>query len=212
MTKPEESTIGHLLEEAQQKPEAQNQLLAECRSYLVVLARMQLRGHLQAKVDASDIAQQTLLEAHQDFEKFRGQTPAEWLAWLRKLLKNNLTNVARGYQTKKRQASREVSLAPSRDSERGFRLSQLPGQGETPSQIIRRKEQELLLADALEKLSPEHREVIVLRNLQRLPFEDVAQQMNRTRPATQMLWMRAMEKLQSVLSQMDDSSIAWRMS
>ena len=50
-----------------------------------------------------------------------------------------------------------------------------------------------------QKLTPDHREVVLLRNLQRLSFDEVAQRMNRTRPATQMLWMRAIEKLQQVL-------------
>jgi len=59
------------------------------------------------------------------------------------------------------------------------------------------------VADALARLSPDHREVIMLRNLQRLPFQDVAERMGRSRPATQMLWMRAIQKLQEILAQMN---------
>ena len=56
------------------------------------------------------------------------------------------------------------------------------------------------MADALAQLPDDHREVIVLRNLQRLPFDAVAQRMGRSRPAVQMLWMRAIRKLQHTLA------------
>jgi RNA polymerase sigma-70 factor (ECF subfamily) len=71
---------------------------------------------------------------------------------------------------------------------------------ESPSQALLRKERELQLADALAHLAPDHCEVIVLRNLQRLPFDEVAKRMSRSRPAAQMLWMRAIHKLQEVMA------------
>ena len=52
----------------------------------------------------------------------------------------------------------------------------------------------------MERLPEDYREVIILRNIQRLPFEAVAEHLGRTRPAAQMLWMRAMQKLKSMLS------------
>jgi RNA polymerase sigma-70 factor (ECF subfamily) len=55
-------------------------------------------------------------------------------------------------------------------------------------------------------LTPDHREVIILRNLQRLPFEEVARRLGRSRPATQMLWMRALQKLQEALTPLNDSA------
>ena len=57
-----------------------------------------------------------------------------------------------------------------------------------------------MIADALARLSEDHKEVIVLRNLQRLPFDEVARRMDRSRPAVQMLWMRAIHKLQEAMS------------
>ena len=62
-----------------------------------------------------------------------------------------------------------------------------------------RLEREFQVADALTRLPEDYQEVIVLRNLERLPFEEVAQRMGRSRPATQMLWMRAVRKLQEEL-------------
>jgi RNA polymerase sigma-70 factor (ECF subfamily) len=62
-----------------------------------------------------------------------------------------------------------------------------------------RREQEIEVSEALATLPEAYQEVIVLRNLQRLPFDEVAERMGRSRPATQMLWMRALKKLQAQL-------------
>src|SRR5205823_913730 len=155
----------------------------------------------QAKVDASDLIQQTMLEAYRDFAHFRGSTEAEWLAWLRRILAHNAANFVRQYRgTEKRQARREVALGNPADSAHPGGYADPADSCETPSQQLLRKERELQVADALAKLSPDHREVIMLRNLQRLSFQEVAERMGRSRPATQMLWMRAIHKLQEVLA------------
>ena len=54
---------------------------------------------------------------------------------------------------------------------------------------------------ALAELSPDYQEVILLRNLERLPFDEVAQRMGRSRPAVQMLWMRAIRKLREMMGE-----------
>ena len=154
---------------------------------------------MRAKVDASDLVQQTLLEAHRGFDDFRGDTEAEWLAWLRTILSHNTHDFIRRYKkTDKRKIQKEVALrSVGADGESFFFEPQ--GDSQTPSQIISDKEREIELADAIAELSEDHQEVILLRNLQRLPFDEIAERMNRTRPATQMLWTRAIRSLQQVL-------------
>src|SRR5262245_33864843 len=196
--------VADLLERARHNEAGElDRLFALCRNYLGVVARAQVESWLQAKVDASDLIQQTLLEAYRDFAHFRGTTEAEWLAWLRRILAHNAANFVRQYRgTEKRQARREVALAGPGDGSAARGLADPADSGESPSQQLLRKERELLVADALARLSPDHREVIMLRNLQRLPFQEVAQRMGRSRPATQMLWMRAIQKLQEALTEM----------
>src|SRR6202040_2404394 len=65
---------------------ARGRLLEAYRSYLTLLARVQLGRDLQGKVDPSDLVQEAFLEAHRDFGQFQGQTEAELRAWLRRLL------------------------------------------------------------------------------------------------------------------------------
>ncbi|HTI51824.1 MAG TPA: sigma-70 family RNA polymerase sigma factor [Planctomycetaceae bacterium] len=177
---------------------ARDRLFAVCRSYVSVAARAEVASWLKAKVDASDLVQQTLLDAHRGLAKFRGETEAEWLGWLRRILANNAADYVRQFHgVEKRRVGREVSLQAGVDSERGE--LELSDGGETPSQIVMHKELQLQVADALTELSEDYQEVIILRNMQRLPFDEVAERMGRSRPATQMLWMRAIKRLQEVL-------------
>jgi RNA polymerase sigma-70 factor (ECF subfamily) len=172
---------------------ARDELFAKCRSYLALVARAQVESWLQAKVDASDLVQQTLLDAHRGLRDFRGRTDAEWFAWLRQILKRNATDFVRQYGVaEKRQAGREVSL--QRDDSHHFGLEPSDS-AESPSDFLIRHEQEVIVAETLTQLPADYQEVIILRNLQRLPFDEVAQRMGRSRPAVQMLWMRAIRKL-----------------
>lgn len=201
-------SVSDLLARARGRtPGELDRLFGACRNYLNLVARNQLEGRLRAKVDASDLVQQTLLEAYRDFDNFRGTTEAEWLAWLRRILVHNAAQVARHFHgTEKRQAGREVPLDPNGPSGTGHFGVQPADPGESPSQQLLRKERELLIADALMHLTEDHREVICLRNLQRLPFDEVARRMGRSRPAVQMLWMRALQKLQETLALLEDVS------
>jgi RNA polymerase sigma-70 factor (ECF subfamily) len=196
-----ESNIVRMLDRARAGDQQElGRLFESCRSYLAIIARTQMESWMHAKVDASDIVQETLLEAHRDFGRFHGGTAGEWLAWLRGILANNSADLIRKYRgTEKRQTRREVPLRAGSDESAVRGVAELADSVETPSVQLMRQERELHLADAIVQLAPDYQEVIVLRNLQRLPFDEVAQRMGRSRPAVQMLWMRAIRKLQEEL-------------
>src|SRR5262245_32413517 len=178
---------------------ARERLFAQCRDYLGLAARARVESWLRAKADASDLVQQTLLEAHRGFEQFHGASEAEFLAWLRRILDHNAADLVRRYHAAgKRQVGREVPLGSGGGSTSGGGVEPAASDA-SPSALAVKREGELALAAALAELAPDHREVIMLRNLQRLPFDEVASRMNRSRPAAQMLWMRAMQKLKDVL-------------
>src|SRR4051794_33646249 len=69
--------------------------LEACRLYLLAVADRELHTDLRAKGGASDIVQDTFLEAQRDFDHFHGASAADLRAWLRRLLLNNLANFAR---------------------------------------------------------------------------------------------------------------------
>lgn len=197
---PERMTVEELLAGARGGDDEQrDRLFQACRSYLNVVARTHVRTRLQAKADASDLVQLTLLEAHRDFNHFAGRSEAEWLAWLRKILAHNAADLIRRYaRTGKREAQREVPLAqPGDDSRAG--APEPAGREATPSQQIVCRDRQLRLAAALDGLADDHREVIILRNFERLAFDEIADRMQRSRPAVQMLWARALKKLQQAM-------------
>jgi RNA polymerase sigma-70 factor (ECF subfamily) len=196
--------VSELIERARQgDAEGRERLFELCRTYLGFVARSQVESWLRAKVDASDLVQQTMLEAHRDFNGFQGTSEKEWLAWLRKILSHTAADFVRHYRgTAKRRAGREVRFRDPADTIAHGAPEPAAPQA-TPSQEFFRLDNELRVTVALAELPPDYQEVIVLRNLQRLPFNDVAERMHRSRPAVQMLWMRAIKKLQAALGDED---------
>jgi RNA polymerase sigma-70 factor (ECF subfamily) len=171
-------------------------LLASFSRYLTLLARVQIGRRLQGKVDADDLVQETFLEVHRQIANFRGTTQAEFLAWVRKILAGQLALTIRRYLgTKGRDATLERELAVQLDQssevlDRGLVASQ-----STPSQQVSRREQGVLLAESLDKLPKDYREVIILRHLEDLPLVEVARRMDRTEDSVQKLWVRALVNL-----------------
>ena len=168
------------------------------RTYLLVLTRMQLGKHPQPQLDASDLVQQTLMDAHRDRAQFRGQTPAEMVAWLRRLLACNLADAQRALLRGKRDVRREQSLeAALADS--SVRLEGLLARdAESPSQQAVHNEDVLRLADALQALPEAQREAIVLHYWQDLPVATVAEHLGRTPAAVAGLLQRGLKALRSL--------------
>jgi RNA polymerase sigma-70 factor (ECF subfamily) len=94
--------------------EALGELLEKHRPYLRLLAERQLDPRLEARVDASDIVQQTCLSVHRAIREFTGDDPAQFLAWLRQIHERNIRNAFRDHiRLQKRSATRE--RVPTRD-------------------------------------------------------------------------------------------------
>jgi RNA polymerase sigma-70 factor (ECF subfamily) len=175
------------------------QLLELYRNYLRLLARTQVEGALRVRLDPSDLVQQTFLEAYRDFSHFAGRTEKELMAWLRRILVRNLADQVKCHQAKGRTWQRQQSLEALLDRSSAEAEEALARSISTPSAQASQREQAVLLADALAQLPPDYRDVILLRNLQRLPFDVIAGQMNRSAGAVRMLWARALEKLSQLM-------------
>jgi RNA polymerase sigma-70 factor (ECF subfamily) len=174
-------------------------LLELYRNYLSLLARTQVDLHLQGRANPSDLVQETFLQACGHFGQFRGSTEKELLAWLRRILVNNLGRlVETQLRAQKRDARREVSLENQvrrLDRSAAKVEAALVSQHSSPSAQAQRRELATQVADLLAGLPAHYRDVIVLRNLEGLSFEEVALRMGRTPGAVRVLWLRALEKL-----------------
>lgn len=180
--------------------------LERYRSWLGLLARLRLEPRFRAKFDPSDIVQQTLLEAVRDWPRFRGQTEAERAAWLRRILAHVLLHEMRRYGgTRRRDVDREVSLDEAlAESSRPLGAA-LAAPQTSPSEQAARHELERRLADALARLPADYAEVILLRNVEGLPHEEVARRMGRGAGAVRMLWVRALARLRQELDVAGDA-------
>jgi RNA polymerase sigma-70 factor (ECF subfamily) len=179
--------------------------LARYRDYLCLLTRLQLNPRLQAKLDASDIVQQALLQAYASREQFRGRTEAEWLGWLRAILASVLALAARRFDTRARQLSRERSLEAELDRSSSRLECLLAADLTSPSEGVVRGEEIVRLALALAQLPADQRQVVELHHLRGLQIAQVAEQMGRTRPAVVGLLFRGLKKLRALLRDLEDS-------
>lgn len=189
-----------LLRRAQEgENDALGQLLEGYRNYLLLLARLHLDRRLRGKVDESDVVQDVFLEAHRAFGGFQGSTEQELVGWLQKIFTCRLADQLRrflGTQCRDVRLEQQIEDALNRSSQR---VRALAPSTSSPSRSASRREQAVLLADALQKLPADYREVIILHHLESLPFPEVARRMGRTVGAVEKLWVRALASLRHLL-------------
>jgi RNA polymerase sigma-70 factor (ECF subfamily) len=166
------------------------------RAYLCLLARVGLDPRLQAKLDPSDVVQQTLMEAHKDRAAFRGSSPDEYRAWLRQVLARNLANALRDLRRDKRDVGREQALVEASSARVAAWLA---AEGSSPSAGPRREEEAARLAAALEALPEAQREVVVLRHLHGWSLHDIACHVGKSAPAVAGLIHRGIKGLRERL-------------
>ncbi len=183
--------------------EALGQALEACRGYLLLIAQQELNPDLRAKAGASDLVQETFLEAQKDFAQFHGKSEEELRAWLRQLLLNNVANFTRRYRaTGKREIAREVTVEGGGSS--ADRAGGLTADALSPSGLAMEHEQAQALREALEKLPEDYRRVILLRHQEQRPFEQIAQLMDRSASAARTLWSRAIRRLRQEMEAEDE--------
>lgn len=175
--------------------DALGKLLDRFRHYLLDIANSEIDEVVRAKVGASDLVQDTFLEAHRIFPRFDGKDPNELRAWLRAILLNKLATATRQFRdTAKRQAGREVDLNPE-----GDRKVDLADSGPTPSRMMMAHERADALQAALLRLPEHYRQLIIWRQADDLSFEEIAQRLGKSVEAARKIWARAIQHLQMEL-------------
>lgn len=183
--------------------EALGRLLDGCRDYLLLIANQEVAADLRPKVGASDLVQETFLEAGRVFAQFRGRRREDLLAWLSTILRNNLANVRRSFRaTDKRRLDREVALT---DTPRGRQPEGLVDPGETPSDRLECQERDAALERAIDRLPEDYRRVIRWRKDDGCSYEEMGRRLGRSAEAARKLHTRAVEYLAQLLEPRHDS-------
>jgi RNA polymerase sigma-70 factor (ECF subfamily) len=193
-----------LLEQARQGDrEALGRLLEAQRAALHRLAERQLDGRIAVRMGASDVVQQTCLEAHRSFRQFAGQDARQLAAWLEGILDHKVAGAIRDHALlQKRNVRRDRSLDDSHGGMASLK-QELDAGFSTPSQKAIRVEQEQLLMQALSVLPDEQREAVRLRHLEGWALADVARHLGRSPAATAGLIKRGMQALRRRLCRDD---------
>lgn len=180
---------------------ALGEVLQSLRKYLLLIADEELGAHLKSKVSPSDVVQDSFLEVRRDLSRFQGKNHQQFVAWVRRILLNNIANVIRDFcQTACRSVHRELSL----DNAVGGDLAD-DGSGKSPSGRAVRNEQLALLHNAIAALPPHYQDVICWRNYERLSFVEIGIRLQRSEEAARKLWVRALELLEQELDVLNDS-------
>lgn len=197
-----ERNVADLLLQAKKgERQAIGQLLEHFRSYLKLIASHEIGSKLGAKLDASDVVQDTFLDAHRYFENFQGESVTQFTAWLRSVMAGVMANYMRRYLgTKARDIRLEKQLAADLDNSAAMLSELLVASTSSPSQNIMRDEQTVQLAKAMSNLSADYQSVLTLRHIEGLTFPQIATRLNRTVDSVEKLWLRAVVQLRKSFS------------
>jgi RNA polymerase sigma-70 factor (ECF subfamily) len=174
-------------------------LLPRSRGYLCFVARLYLDPRLAPKMDASDVVQQTLLEAVARQEQFCGTTEAEFMGWLRQSLRHNLADALRTFQQARRDLLRERPLEEAvQNSSRRLEHCLADDEPGVPEQAEQR-ERAFLLAEALEQLPRRQREALVCQHWHGWTLARIGEHLDCSPEAVAGLLKRGLQKMRELL-------------
>ena len=176
-------------------------IVAKYEPYLRMLARTRLRRAYQAKVGASDMVQQAMMQAVQGFDGFRGSSEGELLAWLRKILAHHLCHLDRDLHRDKRDIRREQSMEQQLAASSMRLEGLLAGDEPTPSQHVAFGENVIRISQAIARLPDSQAEAVRLHYLEGMKLAEVAQELGKSSGAVAGLLHRGMKTLRSQLGE-----------
>lgn len=193
--------------------------LERYRSYLKMLVETQVDPRLHARLDPSGVVQQTLLEAQQAeckpaavessiesaVESLASESArAIELAWLRRILANNLADSLRQLRAARRDIGRELSLNAALEQSSCRLAHWMAAEISSPSADLHREEQALQLSAALAALPEAQRQALVLQHWHGWKVAEIAQHLGRTKLAVAGLLKRGLQSLRGILPSPED--------
>ncbi|MCA9259128.1 MAG: sigma-70 family RNA polymerase sigma factor [Planctomycetales bacterium] len=178
------------------------------RGRLRRMVELRLDRRLQGRLDASDVVQESLVDAARRLRQYAERPTMPFFLWLRFLTGQRLAEQHRRHLgAKARNAAREVSLeggyVPSATTAR--MALQLVCDQTTPSEAIERGERQQQLQQALDALDPIDREVLAMRHFEQLTNGEVAAALGIDKSAASKRYLRALGRLKDIVATFPDS-------
>jgi len=192
-----------LLDQARQGDQAAvEQLLAQHREPVRRMIDLRLDPAIAARVEASDVVQDVLLEASRRLDGYLAHPALPFHLWLRHIAKDHLIDAHRRHRlAQRRGVDREQPLVPAALAGRSSveLAGQLMDPERTPASAAIQQEMERRLHQAITALEEDDREVILMRHFEQLSNQEVAAVLGLTEPAASMRYLRAMRRLRALL-------------
>ena len=193
-------TIQGMIGKARQSQTTLAQLLDRYRAYLYVLAERQIEPRLAVRCSASDIVQETIIDALNDFARFSGDQEADLTAWLERILKNNVMDAVRKHLVAKRRSAKQEERLDGGPHSASFQWRTMPGPGSAADSILIKGERALRLAEAIMSLPDGQGEAVRLRYLEGLTVAEMAEKMDRSKLSVASLLKRGLKTLRANMS------------
>jgi RNA polymerase sigma-70 factor (ECF subfamily) len=175
---------------------ALNQLCSVYSERVRRIIRLRLDQKLRPKLDSVDVVQDALILALGGLKDFNYRNEGDFLRWLSRIAENKLRDILDKFHADKRDVHKEIPFRKEdRSTEGGSVGVAEPMRTTTPSVIMRKKEALDKLEQALDKLKPEYKQVVVLKRIEGLSHADIAERLGRNTGAVRMLLARAMAAL-----------------
>jgi RNA polymerase sigma-70 factor (ECF subfamily) len=212
-TAPDPSTDTLLADASHGDSSAAAQLLERHRPRLRRMVGIRLDERLTARVDPSDVVQETIIEATRRLPRYLDERPIPFYPWLRQIAAERIEKTHRRHiGAQKRSVSREVAGVhaaaanlPISDASSQQLAVQLSAGQSTPSEQMIRKEQAAEARQALDSLAAPDREILALRHLEQLSIVEIAAILGVTETAAKSRHFRALRRLQQRLGETEDA-------
>jgi len=176
--------------------EAMEELMAAHRLRLRQMVAVRLDGRMASRIDASDVVQESLMEATRRLPEYLEQPEVPFFVWLRQLAWQRLAQLYRfHFKAQRRSVEREVAEIPVSDESMLLFADRLAASGMAPSRHLRRRETQEQVRVALARLAPVDQEVLVLRHFEQLSTKEIAAVLKISEPAVRHRQRRALERL-----------------
>jgi RNA polymerase sigma-70 factor (ECF subfamily) len=187
--------------------EALGELCTLYRNYLRMVVRSGLGPKLRERVELSDVVQEVLVEVVRQFPQFSGETEAAVMGWLRRLAGQRLADLGRYHRRVKRagdamalQLDAALECGGSPGEESGRLIDVVALSQTSPSQVVSKREQFDVLADALAALAEHEADVVWLYFGENLTFEAIGQRLNLSRKSVSRIVGQSLKKLKRSLN------------
>lgn len=175
------------------------------RDQLQRLVAYHMDRRLSRRVDASDVVQQSFIEARARLSHYEKQSSMPFSLWIRQITMQTLIDIhRRHFGVQKRDIRQEVSMQQA-DSSYSILADRLVSNLTSPSSVADRREKLDRVREAIDGMDEMDREVLVLRHFEEMSNKDIAEMLGIGQPAASNRYLRALNRLRDILLDESDS-------